>query len=100
MRPEVNDLVAMGPLPDSASAAHDLQRLEAYQRRLESIRKPVSDEEAEALAGLFGPDDCFGLAWTLVHLVDTAPSWPLVQRIPNSNNVWIQLLRERAERGK
>jgi hypothetical protein len=99
IRPEVRELVAIGPLPDSASAAADMQRLEDYQRRLENISEPVSDEEAEALAGLFGPDDCFGLAWTLVHLIETAPSWPFVEQLPASDNEWIQLLRARAQRG-
>ena len=40
---------------------------------LESVAKPVTDDEAAALAQLFGPGDCFGLAWTLVHLVESAP---------------------------
>jgi hypothetical protein len=88
----------MGPFPDSASAAYEQERLEEYHRRLESIAKPVSDDEAEALLGLFGPDDCFGLAWTLVHLVESAPGWPLVDRIPESGSPWLQVLRERAGR--
>jgi hypothetical protein len=96
MRPEVEDLVEMGPLPESASAASDLAKLEEYQRRLESIATPVSDDEAKALLNLFGPDDCFGLAWTLVHLVETAPDWPLVDCLVDSSNPWVQLLRERA----
>jgi hypothetical protein len=96
MRPEVQELVAMGPLPHSASAADDMMRLEEYQRRLEAISQPVSDEEAEALARLFGPDDYFGLAWTLVHLIESAPGWPLVDRLPAIDNQWIALLRDRS----
>lgn len=75
LRPEVARLLDMGPLPDSATAATDSTRLEDYQR-LDGIRKPVSDEEAWALAALFGPDDCFGLAWSVVHLIESAPGWP------------------------
>jgi hypothetical protein len=88
----------MGPLPAGGSAAADMESLEDYQRRLESISEPVSDEEAEVLATLFGPDDCFGLAWTLVHLIETAPNWPFAERLPESDNEWVLRLRERAER--
>ena len=96
MRPEVEDLVAMGPLPENASAADDLLRLEEYQRILDSISKPVSDEEAAALVQFFGPDDCFGMAWTLVHLVESAPGWPLLDRLSVIDNRWASVLRERA----
>jgi hypothetical protein len=99
MRPEVHELVAMGPLPDSSSGSGDMLRLEEYQRLLGAIAKPVSDEESAALAGLFGPDDCFGLAWTLVHLVESAPGWPLLDRLPSVDNEWVSLLRERATKG-
>ena len=98
MRPEVRELVAMGPLPDSASAADDMN-LEKRQSLLDAIGKPLSDHEAEGLAGLFGPDDCFGLAWTLVHLIETAPGWPLLDRLPAVDNEWIALLRKRASQG-
>ncbi|XMA39044.1 hypothetical protein O1157_27230 [Streptomyces albogriseolus] len=29
--------------------------------------------EARALLTCFGPDDCYGLAWSLLHLVETGP---------------------------
>jgi hypothetical protein len=88
----------MGPLPDSASPAYEQGRLEEYQCRLASISKPVSDDEAEALLSLFGQDDSFGLAWTVVHLVESAPGWPLVDRKPDSRNPWLKVPRERAGR--
>jgi hypothetical protein len=99
MRPEVQEFVAMGPLPDSASAAQNLGNLKKRQRLLDSIATPISVDEAEALAVLFGPDDCFGLAWTLVHLIETAPECPIVDRISASDNSWIAILQERSSRG-
>ncbi|MFD6231890.1 hypothetical protein ACFWFZ_34360 [Streptomyces sp. NPDC060232] len=30
-------------------------------------------EEAEALGACFGPDDCYGVSWSLVHLIETSP---------------------------
>ncbi len=99
MRPEVEVLVAMGPLPDADAAADDVVKLEEYQQVLESVAKPVTDDEAAALAQLFGPGDCFGLAWTLVHLVESAPGWPLLDRLPPVDNEWTALLRQRATKG-
>jgi hypothetical protein len=58
-------------------------------------RYALSDEEARILVGLFGPDDCFGLEWSLVGLVETAPGWLLADCNENTDNEWIQLLRQR-----
>ncbi|MEU0382903.1 hypothetical protein [Streptomyces chartreusis] len=51
----------------------EIEVISETQRLLERIPKPVTDDEAQALATLFGPDNCFGLAWTLLHLIETAP---------------------------
>ena len=71
MRAEVEQLVSLGPLP--AESIAEPAQLDELQRRLEAISKPVVAQEVEVLLTLFGPDDtCFGLAWTLLHLVETA----------------------------
>jgi hypothetical protein len=70
MRPEVSAFVASGPLPDEEAAQDGIDRRE---RQLEAITRPLSRAEAEALAGCFGPDDCYGIAWTMAHLIETAP---------------------------
>jgi hypothetical protein len=57
----------------------------------------VSGEEAGALARLFGPDDCFGLAWTLVHLIESAPEY--LDHLPVHENEWISRLRATANSG-
>jgi len=99
IRQAIQTLAGLGPLPVSSAAAEDLGRLESYQELLERITRPVSDEEAAVLMGLLGPDECFGLAWALVHLVESAPGWPLVEELSKSDNEWIKLLRDRASRG-
>jgi hypothetical protein len=96
MRELIRKLVALGPLPDEDAATEE--QLETLEKYLSGIEKPVSDEEAEALAKLFGPDNCYGLAWTLLHLIETAPGWPLRQCFVDVSNEWIKRLRERAER--
>lgn len=73
MRPEVHSFVADGPLPGWEASEEEIERRE---RQLSAIIRPVTSEEAAALATCFGPDDCYGLAWTLVHLIETAPGPP------------------------
>lgn len=96
VRKEVNDFVVMAPLPDSRSA--DQEQMERLTDALLRITAPVSREEAVLLASTFGPDECFGLAWTLVHLIDSAPGGAPVDRLPRSDDEWIEFLRQRATR--
>jgi hypothetical protein len=87
VRPEVEAFAALGPLPASSIDAH----VDTHQERLERIVAPLSDEEAELLVGMFGPDDCFGLAWSLLHLIETAPGGcPIKQKPTSSDNEWVR----------
>jgi hypothetical protein len=97
MQDAIADLVKLGPLPSSDSA--DPKVLERYQRLIGAIRRPVSDAEARVLMEVFGPDECFGLAWSLLHLVESAPGWPLEDCLLKTGNEWADRLRQRAERG-
>jgi hypothetical protein len=96
MRNAVTELIELGPLPSSDNP--DIEKLKKYQELLESIQPPLSDEEAKSLIGLFGPDECFGLAWSLLHLIESAPGWPLLESLEGSENEWVVRLRERAAR--
>ena len=71
MRKEVQELLNLGPLPDCETAEEE--KLKMYESPLSSVTPPVSDAEARSLVHLFGPDECYGLAWTLLHLIETAP---------------------------
>jgi hypothetical protein len=99
VREEIKELEKMGPLPSYkiAMQPEQLEKLERYTLLIASIQKPVTDEEARVLASLFGPDDCFELEWTLVHLVESAPGWPLWDCLEDTSNEWIQTLRQRLE---
>lgn len=63
MREEIKELAKMGPLPscDIAMANDQRERLERYGLLIASVQRPVTDDEARTLVGLFGPDDCFEL---------------------------------------
>lgn len=97
MRSEIKRLVLLGPLPpEPAASVEHLRQVEAL---LLSVTKPVSNEEARALVKLFGSDGCFGLAWSVLHLIESAPGWPLADCLVNSSNEWVASLRDRAVRG-
>src|SRR5262245_11640318 len=95
MRAEIAHLLSKGPIPSSKG---NVQQIKEWQEAFERITPPVSDEEAEALTGLFPPDDddCFGLAWSLIHLVETSPHWPLQRCLQDTNKPWIARLRRRS----
>ncbi len=49
---------------------------------IDGLELPLADDEAIALLALLPPDDgtVFGLAWSLLHAVETAPYGPLFIR--------------------
>lgn len=94
MRAAVRKLLVLGPLPpESAATEEHIRQLEVA---LMEIQPPLTDAEAEGLVGQLGDDSCFGLAWTLVHLIETAPGWPLEVGLKASGTKWVSVLRERA----
>lgn len=96
VRPEVAQLVSLGKFPPETS--RDIALIQAYDTSLRSIRGPLSNEEARRLISMFGPDGCFGLAATLMHLIETAPGWPLLDCLVEDDNIWINELRNRCIR--
>ncbi|MGW7138942.1 hypothetical protein [Streptomyces xanthophaeus] len=81
MRREVQTFVAEGLLPDWDAGEEEIDR---RVTQLEAITKPVTGEEAAALVSCFGPDDCYGVAWTLLHLVEFGPNPVLNARRPRT----------------
>lgn len=94
MQPSVSQLVALGRLPVSEGA--HVEELQRFQDALQGMRKPLTDDEARALVQCFGTDDCFGLAWSLLHAIETAPGWPLKDVLEGSEKSWIVRMRQRA----
>ncbi len=85
MRPEVQAFVADGPLPDWDAEGEEIDR---RCDQLEAIAKPVTGEEACALVSCFGPDDCYGVAWTLLHLIEAGPNPVLTTEPDRDANEW------------
>ena len=97
MRPEIRRLVELGRLPNEDEA--DVETLQKAETEYRAIIRPVTDEEAIALAGLFGEDGCFGASSTLMHSIETAPSWPIKVCLADPSNPWILELKNRTIRG-
>lgn len=97
VRTEVDELEKLGSLPSESEAeVAQLKRIEALYR---AISEPITDNEARVLIELLGPDLCFGLTWSFMHLIETAPGWPLKDCLEQLNNEWKIELRDRALRG-
>jgi hypothetical protein len=97
MRPEIKRLLQLGPLPSEDDPS--VEKLRLMECELRSISKPVTDDEARALMTLFGPDDCFGAAWSVLHLIESAPGWPVRDCLIGGESEWVATLRDRAFRG-
>jgi hypothetical protein len=93
IRDEVREFHRFGPLPSEQDESEDAdEKIQEAERLLHSIAPPVTDEEARMLVESFGEDNCFGLAWTLLHLIETAPS-PMVTAEPSEGaNPWVERL--------
>lgn len=98
MQDAIRRLVDLGPLPSEAT--EDVAFLQLWQRTLETVAPPIDNEEAKALCTLFGVDECFGAAWTLVHLIETSPTLPDDIRAPAGAEYWVEMLRDRDFRAK
>ena len=69
-----------------------------HEKLLSALSPPVSREEARELVKLFGSDDCFGLAWTLLHLIETTPGGVHSVLTDAPKNEWTELMKARAAR--
>ncbi len=92
MRSEVKHLVEHGPLPSESASVEEIRHVQAL---IERITAPLNLEESVALARLLGNDYCFGLAWTAIYLIETAPDWG-VAHVPTGFGLLLQTLRDRA----
>lgn len=96
MRKSVSDLISMGPLPSEDSS--DINLIQKYQDILHSIHLPLSDEEALRLVSLFGSDESYGLAWTLLHLIETSGKIFTRNEMAGKVNPWIERLISRSSK--
>ncbi len=104
LRDAVRALAALGPLPTQSEARTDTTAtaLQRWEELAGQVSGPLSDDEARALAGTFPPDDsdAFGLAWSLVHLMESAPGWPMEGALALVPDHWRDVLVSRLQIGE
>jgi hypothetical protein len=100
LRDSTRRIVSMGRMPDGAPDI-DPEVLTAWTAALDELDGPLTDEEAIALLPCFPPDDCtvFGLAWSLLHAIESAPYGPSFISELDDRSWWVSYLRQRAVRG-
>jgi hypothetical protein len=80
------ELVRRGVFPDERDAGPaEVSQREAMVRALPT---PPMEEETRALVPLFGNDSFFGLAWSLLHLIEADPAWPYWDELTDLSNPW------------
>ena len=94
----LRQLVELGALPTDDDPTARLDVFQRQQQLLEQIVTPVDDTDTLELVKLFpsGDSDAFGLAWTLVHLIETAPGWPIDGAVEQASPYWANVLMTRA----
>jgi hypothetical protein len=107
IRDAILQLQQLGPLPlysdlDGMEFDTGMYLLEQYGVLLKAIVRPVTNDEARILVTLFprGEDDCYEMAWPLLHLIETAPGWPLEDCLQDETNDWIKRLNLRIENAR
>ena len=95
MRTSVINLASLGRLPEERSAA--VPQLQAFEAALKAIEPPVTDEEAMSLLQALPntEESCFVLAWSVLHLIETAPGWPIKEAKLQRSNPWVASMLER-----
>lgn len=87
MRESVKNFIRTGPLVDDKTQDIDANNVKHQQDLLEAIEPPVTIEEAKALILQFNRGDSFGLAWTLLTLIETV-DWSYQEMLEYLN--WIR----------
>ncbi len=98
-RRQVKELAAYSPL--ASEGAYTMDTLEPIQTVLGQIIPPLTLREAQTLLPLLdreSEDDLYGLIWTLVALLETAPGWPPseLDSLATPERPWFEILGRRA----
>ncbi len=98
MQTAIAKLLELGQLPPETT--EDIALIQRWEATLATVSIPVNVAEAEVLCTLFGPDGCFGGAWTLLHLIETATDLSTEYLTHLPNNEWVDLLLVGRENAK
>lgn len=92
LRPAVVALLDAGQLPSEDAEVASIAK---FERLITAIEEPLNRAEATELLAVFGIDDCYGLAWTLLHLIEASDFE--FRAAPDEENEWVQRLWARQD---
>jgi hypothetical protein len=75
--------------------------LSTWASAIDDLELPLNDDEAIALLSWFPADDdtVFGLAWSLLHAIETAPYGVSFICALDDRSWWVAFFKQRAIRG-
>ncbi len=94
VRDYVKRLVEMPNLVLSDDAS--VETVAWAEEQIALFERPAQDDEAIALLKLLtrsGETSCFGLNWTILHFIETAPGWPIWPALLDARGEWADLLK-------
>jgi hypothetical protein len=100
MHQTIADFIRLVPFPgeNRDDKEEHLERLEEILSGVvNDARQPLTDEEVEALLGLFSPDEGIVGAWTLLHLIGAVPGWPVEAYLQDGSNASIATLKQQID---
>jgi hypothetical protein len=91
--------MSMGAMPDDTVDIGEAE-LSNWNAAIVALPVPLTDDEAIGLLNCFPADDglVFGVAWSLLHAVETAPYGPHLLSQLDQRSPWRAILWERASR--
>ncbi|MDJ0367256.1 hypothetical protein QMK33_19075 [Hymenobacter sp. H14-R3] len=89
-------LRASGPLPDARLPDDDSFPLQEFDDLLQQFTEPLTQAQAIQLINLGPPADCgcYGVEWSLVHLVELLSVEDSQQAVPLANDTEVKRILE------
>lgn len=99
VRPLINEMQQLGSMPTDQEADADEARADRWEELVTALNAQgnVTVPEARVLVQLLPVDetDCYGVAWTLLHVIESASEWPDQTALDAVSGPWGERLRER-----
>ncbi|MGN6302608.1 MAG: hypothetical protein ACTHN8_16120 [Angustibacter sp.] len=93
IRPEVAALARWAPLPPEDE--WEPQRIDEFVAAIDAVSPPLTAQERRALIPVLGgpsEDSVYGVAWGVLHLLETAPDDGWQERLDTAASPWFDLL--------
>jgi hypothetical protein len=92
LRAPIPELRELGPFPPEEEAT--VEEVAAREALVLRIAEPVTDEEARALLPLLGDteDSLYGLKWSVLHAIESSPTWPIWDALAQAKGRWRDFL--------